>query len=330
MSEVDPARTPPTRRRLVLVMTLVVIACFSLQIALDLASSFWRVSETSVSIAYRPPAAAFDLVAAQERAEQARQAGPVISRMGTLALAWREADTEFPDCGARFVRATLTASVTVWQTHELHGELPRIAAAAGLDAPCSGVSVRVAGIDRGASMLNGGSLLALILLVLMWRSHRGRHWLRNWLDWQPRIDRKWAVAWGVGGFVAIAAAMIAAAIVRELAGVPHEPHGMPTSQLPWMLLVGSIEAPIYEEYLFRAWALERYRRALPAWLALALSSFCFVLPHAPDNLADAGMLFGGGIVLGLLWLRTRSLPACIIAHGLYNSFQIIGRWYLLP
>ena len=226
MSEVDPARTPPTRRRLVLVMTLVVIACFSLQIALDLASSFWRVSETSVSIAYRPPAAAFDLVAAQERAEQARQAGPVISRMGTLALAWREADTEFPDCGARFVRATLTASVTVWQTHELHGELPRIAAAAGLDAPCSGVSVRVAGIDRGASMLNGGSLLALILLVLMWRSHRGRHWLRNWLDWQPRIDRKWAVAWGVGGFVAIEAAMIAAAIVRELAGVPHEPRGM--------------------------------------------------------------------------------------------------------
>ncbi len=97
-----------------------------------------------------------------------------------------------------------------------------------------------------------------------------------------------------------------------------------------MLLAGSIAAPIYEEYLFRAWALERYRRALPAWLALALSSFWFVLPHAPGNLADAGMLFGGGIVLGLLWLRTRSLPACIIAHGLYNSFQIIGRWYLLP
>ncbi|WP_306581845.1 CPBP family intramembrane glutamic endopeptidase, partial [Dokdonella sp.] len=117
---------------------------------------------------------------------------------------------------------------------------------------------------------------------------------------------------------------------RELAGVPHEPRGMPSSQLPWMLLAGSIAAPIYEEYLFRAWALERYRRALPAWLALALSSFWFVLPHAPGNLADAGMLFGGGIVLGLLWLRTRSLPACIIAHGLYNSFQIIGRWYLLP
>ena len=319
-----------TRLRAALATTLGVVACLIAVGVFDLASVLWRPSATTITLAYRPSDTSLDLAAARARVEQAWAAAPAVARNGSLELVWSDTNAAYPDCGTRFVQLTLTVDATANERFGLHRILPEIGGAAGLGASCSGASVRVVSIDRGASMLNGGSLLALILLVLMWRSHRGRHWLRNWLDWQPRIDRKWAVAWGVGGFVAIAAAMIAAAIVRELAGVPHEPRGMPTSQLPWMLLAGSIAAPIYEEYLFRAWALERYRRALPAWLALALSSFWFVLPHAPGNLADAGMLFGGGIVLGLLWLRTRSLPACIIAHGLYNSLQIIGRWYLVP
>lgn len=80
-----------------------------------------------------------------------------------------------------------------------------------------------------------------------------------------------------------------------------------------------------EEWLFRGVILRKLVRPVGAVAALAISAVLFAGAHGDWR----GLLprFVGGLILGLLYLRTHSLWACITAHTV-NNLLAIG-WLLL-
>lgn len=83
----------------------------------------------------------------------------------------------------------------------------------------------------------------------------------------------------------------------------------------------SIIAPITEESLFRGIIMHGLMRNYKSWYAILLSAILFSLFHM--NPWQMTYTFFLGIVLGLLMIRTRSLPLCILAHSLNNFIVLL-------
>ncbi len=102
------------------------------------------------------------------------------------------------------------------------------------------------------------------------------------------------------------------------------------AELLWLAPLFVVCAPVVEEYVFRAWMLERFSRVMPAWLALVLTALAFAAVHVPQDAVPALELAVGGALLGLTWLWTRSWLACALAHGFYNGAVLLALWVALP
>lgn len=72
-------------------------------------------------------------------------------------------------------------------------------------------------------------------------------------------------------------------------------------------------APILEEFLFRGYLLHRLTKKWGLWTGVLLSSVAFGAIH-PDTLAAAVT----GLGLAVLYLKTQTLWAPIVAHSIYN------------
>ena len=80
-------------------------------------------------------------------------------------------------------------------------------------------------------------------------------------------------------------------------------------------------APIWEEAVFRGFLLPSLCRYLPAHAAVCLSAAIFAGAHCS---ATAPGLLLLGVLLGGVYVRTRSLAAPILLHGLWNLHTIAG------
>ncbi len=82
------------------------------------------------------------------------------------------------------------------------------------------------------------------------------------------------------------------------------------------VFVLGVVAPFTEEYLFRGIILRGLRFRYPAWAAVVLSAFLFMVMHIlPWQFPVA---FTTGLLLGYLRLRTGSLVPCIFAQAYFN------------
>lgn len=110
--------------------------------------------------------------------------------------------------------------------------------------------------------------------------------------------------------------------------------------VPLVWLWMSVEAGLVEELFFRRWLQSRLQAwSGSAWLAVVLSAVVFGLAHAPglwmrgaglgeslpahpsliECMAYAVTTQGlAGLMFGVLWLRTRSLSLCVLAHGMFD------------
>jgi membrane protease YdiL (CAAX protease family) len=81
-------------------------------------------------------------------------------------------------------------------------------------------------------------------------------------------------------------------------------------------------APWCEEVVFRGMLLGSFQRLCPVPAAVALSSAVFASFHLAPGLDRLYLVpvFGIGCVLGVLWIKTRSLFCCVLAHGINNAF----------
>ncbi|MCX7557545.1 CPBP family intramembrane metalloprotease [Xanthomonadaceae bacterium JHOS43] len=211
---------------------------------------------------------------------------------------------------------------------EIHQEVLNKAYAAGLGPRCGGLSFKMDSLARvdgnsGLSVLLL-SALALIILLFTWLSRRGRRpfWV-NWADWQPRVGTMRALRLGTGyAMVALLVVTGLGAVAYLVGWVPEEPPFLPTLDDWPVFVLASFIAPIFEEFVYRAWLLERLSRVMRDSTALLISTCAFAAIHFPAALFEWLNLFLVGLVYGLLWLRTRSMIAVCVAHGLYNGLLL--------
>lgn len=79
-------------------------------------------------------------------------------------------------------------------------------------------------------------------------------------------------------------------------------------------------APVFEEIFFRGFMLQGIMRHVSPLKAAAVTSILFALAHIDPFTYIP--IFCIGMILGLVFLKTRSLPIAIASHGLYNSVVV--------
>jgi hypothetical protein len=156
-------------------------------------------------------------------------------------------------------------------------------------------------------------------------------YIPNVLRWlRLNLKGNW-IGWGLGGyFVALPLVLIISLLNQKLlkeqgGGNPIleiilQGHDNFTIALLWFLV--AVCAPLFEETLFRGFFLTSLARYMPAWQAIALSGFIFALAHL--NIGDVLPLSLLGMVLGVVYWRSRNLLASMLLHSLWNSGSFIG------
>lgn len=76
-------------------------------------------------------------------------------------------------------------------------------------------------------------------------------------------------------------------------------------------------APIFEELFYRKFLLEKLAQKNRPILAIIVSSICFSIIHieTPNNLIPT---FISGIILGIIYLKTKKIGYCIMLHFIVN------------
>ncbi|MBD2665259.1 CPBP family intramembrane glutamic endopeptidase [Richelia sinica] len=88
----------------------------------------------------------------------------------------------------------------------------------------------------------------------------------------------------------------------------------------------AIAAPLFEEFLFRGFLLPSLTRYIPVWAAILASSVLFAVAHL--SLSEILPLTALGIVLGLVYTRSRNLLSSMLLHSLWNSGTLLSLFLL--
>lgn len=181
----------------------------------------------------------------------------------------------------------------------------------------------------------GGAALAL----LWWRRRPDAGERSRSLD-AARRPSTWA--WALG--TAIATSLAVAAITQLAASAGSQPdasnealvRGLMT-QSPWMLWPFAVVlAPIYEETLFRRVFFGRMLAADRPYAGVCISAVLFAIAHEPPGLTGNGLLGTSALLLAyasmgagfaLVYRRTGTLWAAILAHMLHNFFACLMLWF---
>lgn len=143
------------------------------------------------------------------------------------------------------------------------------------------------------------------------------------------------ILWGLGGyFVALPLVVVVSLINQQLwhgqgGSNPILPIALQNRDgvaLAIFFLTASVAAPVFEELMFRGFLLPSLTRYLPVWGAIAASSFLFAVAHL--SLSEVLPLMTLGIVLGVVYTRSRNLLASMLLHSLWNSGTLLSLYVL--
>ncbi|SHJ70216.1 Membrane protease YdiL, CAAX protease family [Rubritalea squalenifaciens DSM 18772] len=93
----------------------------------------------------------------------------------------------------------------------------------------------------------------------------------------------------------------------------------------YSIIASVIIAPFTEELLFRGILLTALRRKLGTFIALFFTSLLFSLVHV-QGFTDSIHVFIMGMLLGLAYLKSRTLWPSIIAHAGFNAWLYFETW----
>ena len=148
-------------------------------------------------------------------------------------------------------------------------------------------------------------------------------WLGNWFGW------------GVGGYlIALPLVLIVSVINQQLWQGQGGSNPLlflalqakDTVALAIFFFTASLAAPVFEETIFRGFLLPSLTRYLPVWGAIVLSSLIFATAHL--SLSEVLPLTVLGIVLGVVYTRSRNLLASVVLHSLWNSGTLLSLFIL--
>ncbi len=97
--------------------------------------------------------------------------------------------------------------------------------------------------------------------------------------------------------------------------------GLYSGSLPVKILCNAVVIPALEELLYRGIIAGQIYLWHGPYPAILISAFCFGILHF--NIVQFLYAFIVGLFLGLLFIRTKRLATCILAHGLINFIVII-------
>ncbi len=136
-----------------------------------------------------------------------------------------------------------------------------------------------------------------------------------------------------------AAASAGAMIQRLISGLDPDPLAHDTLQLLmsqsadlgwWLIAAGAVlGAPLLEEIIYRGFLQQGMRRlGISPRIAIMAASALFALMHLPAIPADGRLSAIAGLLvlsIGLGWLRecTGRLLPCIVAHAIFNAFNLL-------
>jgi len=149
-----------------------------------------------------------------------------------------------------------------------------------------------------------------------------------------RLRDSW-LAWGLGGYaVALPLVLLVSALNQQiwqgqggsnpilfLALQAQDPLA-----LGIFFVTAAVAAPAFEEAIFRGFLLPSLTRYMPVWGAIIASSLLFSIAHlTPSEVLPLAAL---GLILGVVYTRSRNLLAPILLHGLWNSGTLVSLYVL--
>ncbi|WP_445637177.1 Abortive phage infection protein [Nostoc sp. DSM 114161] len=149
-----------------------------------------------------------------------------------------------------------------------------------------------------------------------------------------RFQDKWFL-WGLGGYCAALPIVVIVSLINQqlwqgqggsnpLLQLALE--SQDTVALGMFFFTAAIAAPFFEELLFRGFLLPSLTRYLPVWASIIISSLLFAIAHL--SLSEILPLTALGIVLGVVYTRSRNLLAPILLHSLWNSGTLLSLFVL--
>ncbi|WP_295617616.1 type II CAAX endopeptidase family protein [Chamaesiphon sp. GL140_3_metabinner_50] len=149
------------------------------------------------------------------------------------------------------------------------------------------------------------------------------NWKSNWL------------LWGIGGYLVANPIVIIVSLLNEK--IWHGQGGSnPLLQIVlegkdstalWLFFgTAAVAAPLFEEFLFRGFLLPSLTRYVPVWASICISGLIFGVAHL--SLSEILPLTSLGIILGIVYVRTRNLLAPMLLHSLWNSSTLASLFIL--
>jgi uncharacterized protein len=149
------------------------------------------------------------------------------------------------------------------------------------------------------------------------------NWKSNW------------ILWGVGGYLVATPIVIVVSLLNEqiwkgqggsnpILQIVLE--GKDPLALLLFFLTAAVAAPLFEEFLFRGFLLPSLTRYVPVWGSIGLSGLLFGVAHL--SFSEIIPLTTLGIILGVVYTRTRNLLAPMLLHSLWNSTTLISLYIL--
>jgi uncharacterized protein len=144
-----------------------------------------------------------------------------------------------------------------------------------------------------------------------------------------RLGGKWFL-WGFGGYCVALPIVLFVSLVNQQIWkgqggsnplLQLALQGQDSVALSIFFVTAAIAAPLFEEFLFRGFLLPSLTRYIPVWGSILLSAFLFAAAHL--SLSEILPLFSLGIVLGVVYTRSRNLLACMLLHSLWNSGTLL-------
>ena len=159
------------------------------------------------------------------------------------------------------------------------------------------------------------SVVFLLLLALLVVIRKGERLPYSSIGWHTdRLGN--ALLWGLLGVLLCALALAACVLIAQLLHWKIGAQTPPTYNPPlWAMTITVLRAGVTEEVFYRGYALERLESLTGrTWAAVVLTIVPFALFHFRQG--PAGILIAGvtGLILALIYLKRRSLPAVMFTH----------------
>ncbi|MEL7034648.1 MAG: CPBP family glutamic-type intramembrane protease [Cyanobacteria bacterium J06592_8] len=141
--------------------------------------------------------------------------------------------------------------------------------------------------------------------------------------------------WGLGGYVVALPLVILVSLINQqlwdgqggsnpLLSIALE--NRDPIALIIFFITASVAAPIFEEIMFRGFLLPSLTRYMSLGNAIVLSSLFFAIAHM--NISEIIPLMTLGIVLGVVYTRSRNLLSSMLLHCLWNSGTLLSLYIL--